>query len=287
MRRFPYWQVITVSFLLLLSLLLVLPAFAKTPMNKGQQSVRYDVYAGGIHALQADLNINAQGAERYDLSLNAKTYGLLAKMAPWQGTFESRGWQGKDYKPEVHQSTATWRGEKEIKKYSYNKDGGFKSYSVKKAGEKEVVRSVDSKLTQGTSDVLTATLNTMRAIAKTGECSGSTEVFDGKRRFHLMFKQKNNVQLKASRWNAYTGPAVECTVEVKPIAGKWHEKPRGWMSIQEQGREKGTMPTVWFAQMKEGEPAIPVKVRVKTSYGTLFMHVTKYQAAGKTLSIKK
>ena len=287
MRKISYWWVITVSFLLLLSLLLVLPAFAKTPLVAGQQSVRYDVYAGGIHALKANLNINAQGTDRYDLSLDAKTYGLLAKMAPWQGNFETRGWQGDIYKPEVHQSIATWRGKKEIKKYSYNKDGGFKSFSVKKEGKAETIRTVDSKLTDGTSDVLTATLNTMRAIAQTGECSGSTEVFDGKRRFHLIFKQKKDVQLEASRWNAYTGPAVECTAEVNPIAGKWHEKPRGWMSIQEQGREKGTMPTVWFAQMKAGEPAIPVKVRVKTSYGTLFMHVTKYEAAGKTLSIKK
>ena len=83
------------------------------------------------------------------------------------------------------------------------------------------------------------------------------------------------------------GPAVACTVEVKPIAGKWHEKPRGWMSIQEQGREKGTMPTVWFAQMAAGEPAVPVKIRVKTEYGALFMHLTSYQGAGHTLKIAR
>jgi len=58
------------------------------------------------------------------------------------------------------------------------------------------------------------------------------------------------------------------------------------MSIQEQGRERGTMPTVWFAKVQEGQVAVPVKVRVKTDYGTLFMHLTDYQSAGKKMTLK-
>lgn len=57
------------------------------------------------------------------------------------------------------------------------------------------------------------------------------------------------------------------------------------MSIQEQGRERSTMPTIWFAKMAEGEPAVPVKIRVKTEYGALIMHLTHYKGAGKTLDL--
>ena len=116
---------------------------------------------------------------------------------------------------------------------------------------------------------------------------GSTEIFDGKRRFKLTFAHQGTVQLAKSKYNLYNGPAVECSVEVEPIAGKWYDKPRGWISIQEQGRERGKIPTVWFAQMDEGQTAVPVKVRVKTAYGTLFMHVTEYNGPNKRLSIKK
>lgn len=263
-------------------------AHAAKPMETHPQTIQYDVYAGGIHALKSDLNIKLDRKnERYDLSLTAKTYGLLGKMAPWKGTFETVGWKkGNGYNPEQHKATTTWRGEDEIKAYSYNKDGSFKSYAVTDDKNKGQPRKVDSKLTQGTSDVLTATLSVMQNIAATGKCTGSTDVFDGKRRFKLIFKEKGKVNLTSSRWNVYEGEAVECTAEVKPVAGKWHEKPRGWMSIQEQGRERGTMPTVWFAKIKEGEPAVPVKVRVKTSYGTLFMHMTKYQSGNKVLKHK-
>ncbi len=61
-----------------------------------------------------------------------------------------------------------------------------------------------------------------------------------------------------------------------PLAGKWHAKPRGWLSIQEQGRKLGALPTVWLANMEHGAPAVPVRLRVVTDYGTLYMHVIHY-----------
>lgn len=275
------WAITASVFLLFISA----PSFAQD-IPKNKQVIQYDVYAGGIHALQANLNLDLSKKDRYTTELSAKTFGLLGALAPWQGTFESHGWKGKTNKPELHKSTATWRDELEIKEYSYRKDGSFKEYRVTDEHSDRELREVDDELTQGTSDVLTGSLNTMQIIGAGNNCEGETEIFDGKRRYKMIFRHKKDVELEASRWNVYAGPAIECTVEVQPVAGKWHEKPRGWMSIQEQGRERGTMPTVWFANMTEGQPAVPVKIRVKTSYGTLFMHMTDYQAAGKKLTLE-
>lgn len=279
------------SFSLCLFLLSPLQAQESKQESKPDQSVQYDVYAGGIHALQSNLEINFSEKGRYSTTLTAKTYGLLGRLAPWQGTFESHGWRGdvikgRPNKPELHKSTATWRGEDEIKEYSYKKDGSFNEYRITDDKYDGAPKEVDPELTQGTTDILTSTLNTMQLIAAGNDCEGTSEIFDGKRRFKMVFRQKDEVELKASKWNAYAGPAIQCTVEVQPVAGKWYEKPRGWMSIQEQGRARGTMPTVWFARINEDKPAIPVKVRVKTSYGTLFMHMTQYDDGGITLATK-
>lgn len=271
--------------LVLMGLMMATPAMAE--VKKGHQIMQYDVYAGGIHALQSKLDIDLSNAKKYEISLAAQTFGLLGRLAPWEGVFKSKGWRAaQNNKPELHQSVAIWRGDEEIKDYRYGRDGTFKSYSLKDDKNDGSPKKVDNELTQGTSDVLSATLNVLQAVAQKGECTGSTEIFDGKRRFKLNFKQKREVQLEASRYNVYEGPAVECTAMVEPVAGKWREKPRGWMSIQEQGREKGTMPTVWFAKMDDSETAVPIKVRVKTDYGTLFMHLTKYQSSGQTLALK-
>ncbi len=253
-----------------------------------KQSMHYDVYAGGFHVVSADLNVDLSRKARYGLDLGAYTHGMLARLAPWQGTFATTGWYGtKSFpQPEQHKSVATWRKEIETTVFRYNKNGSFKDYSITNDKEKGI-RETDPALSQNTTDVLSATLIVMNKVAEGGKCEGSSEIFDGSRRYALVYANSKEVTLKGSDLNVYTGPATECTVEVKPIAGKWREKPRGWMSIQEQGRAKGTMPTVWFASMALGEPAVPVKIRVKTDYGTLFMHLTGYKGAGKTLSLSR
>ena len=76
-------------------------------------------------------------------------------------------------------------------------------------------------------------------------------------------------------------------MEIKPVAGGWSEKPRGWLSIQEQGRDRGMMPTVWLANVSDDGPAVPVKIRVKTAYGTLFMHLAQYETGGNMVVAEK
>lgn len=252
------------------------------------QVMNYDIYAGGFHVVSADLTVDLQKKDRYLLRLGAYTHGLLAKLAPWHGTFETTGWYDAKKampQPEKHESDTTWRDEKEVVQFLYNKNGSFKEYRVYNK-EKNGVQPPLTDLSDDSTDVLSATLEVMNNLAKGGKCENSEKIFDGARSYNLIYHDKKQEMLPVSDLNVYSGPATSCTVEVKPIAGRWHEKPRGWMSIQEQGRERGTMPTVWFAQIAPNEPAVPVKIMVKTQYGALLMHLTHYKGAGKTLDIK-
>ncbi len=248
------------------------------------QKMKYDVYAGGIHAVKADMELDYRKNGRYLMRFGAETRGLLGSLAPWHGTFETFGWMlgGTKKMPELHESVAMWRDEREVKSYHYKKNGAFEKMVTLYKHKKPKTRIPDAELTKGTIDALTATLIVMEQVSDGGKCEGSREVFDGKRRYKLVFNHLGFVTLKDSRYNAYSGPAAECTVEVQPVAGAWHKKPRGWLSIQEQGRKRGMMPTVWLAQVTENAVVVPVRVRVKTAYGTLFMHMTRYES-GKTI----
>lgn len=264
------------------SVLMVLsggPALAQGAGGGQSQLMTYEVYAGGINAVRAELNVTDNGKDRYGLALVARTKGFLARMVPWEGTFETRGWMMADglKRPELHKSTAVWRAEEDFKEYYYDKEGGFKKLVVMEPGMAgPAAEEIAPELVQGTTDALTATLHVMQKVAQTGECAGREEVFDGKRRFALHFKHAAEEMLEASRYNVFQGKAARCEVEVEPVAGEWHKKPRGWMSIQEQGRSKGALPTVWMAKIDENGPAVPVKIRVKTDYGVLFMHLVNY-----------
>ena len=255
------------------------------------QEVNYDVYASGIHAVRADMVMDFRKEGHYSMKFSAETRGFLSMLAPWSGTFETHGWALPGMKrvrlPEEHISTAQWRDEEEIKTYSYDKEKGFLDLTTLYAGKKPRTENPNEELTKNTTDVISAILMIMEHVSDGGDCKGHDEVFDGKRRFKLIFHHKGYVMLEKTRYNAYEGPAVECVVEVKPVTGAWYKKPRGWLSIQEQGRSLGTMPTVWMAQVIKNAVVVPVRVRVKTTYGTLFMHMTKYKSGDTLLSIKE
>jgi hypothetical protein len=263
------------------SLLTALPVQAA---DYDLQKIKYDVYAGGIHAVKADMTLDYRQNGRYAMVFGAETRGLLGSLAPWAGTFESKGWvlDGRKLTPQIHESVAMWRDEKEVKTYRYDQEKGFVDITTTYVGKKPKTRIPEAELTKDTTDALTATMMVMEHVSDGGKCEGESEVYDGKRRYKLIYKHLGFVKLEKTRYNAYSGPAAECTVEVKPVAGRWHKKPRGWLSIQEQGRDRGTMPTVWMAQVVPNAVVVPVRVRVKTAYGTLFMHMTHYES-GKTV----
>lgn len=265
------------------SVLCVFPAFTPDALGAGTQAAKkyvysYDVYAGGFHVVEAQLSID-ETAEEYKIELAAHTRGFLGRLAPWQGIFATEGWKlsESEYRPRTHTTTTTWRDEDEIKTYSYAKDGRFLNFEIDEHDKPLQKKVPDKELTDKTTDVLSATLTAMQGVAAERRCAGRAEIFDGKRRFAQVFTHEDTEELTASRYNIYEGPSVVCTVEVEPLAGKWHEKPRGWMSIQEQGRERGTMPTIWVGQVAPEATPVPVKIRVKTAYGTLFMHLTDMQ----------
>lgn len=258
-------------------------------LNASQQHMVYEVYAGGIHAVQATLDINIADNGLYDITLGAKTRGLLGKMAPWRGVFKSTGFREEDgsFQPLEHSSVATWRDEEESKVYAYNKDGSFKGLTITDFNKKPRTETPDQALTDQTVDVLTATLDMLVSAQHSGACQGARDIFDGKRRFTQVFNPDDARDMSASKYNIFSGTALECSVEVQPVAGAWHKKPRGWMSIQEQGRAKGTMPTVWIGQPEAGALPVPVKILVKTNYGSLFMHLAEYHGSGDIMVAEK
>lgn len=234
----------------------------------------YQIYAGGIHVVQTDMTLNV-GPKNYTTDLSAFTRGFLGTLVPWRGSFASRGVRtGEGLSVREHRSVSTWRGSDDVAVYSYDAKGGFKSLKLTDEGKDKTLDKIDPALTAGTTDILTATLNMMHSAAKSGKCAGESDIFDSRRRFTLKFVSQGVETLKSTRYGVYAGPAMKCTVEVVPKGGAWHKKPRGWLSIQEQGRKKGALPTMWLASLSLDTPPVPVRIMLKTNYGTLFAHLT-------------
>ena len=149
-----------------LAVILSAPAHAET-----KQQMHYDVYAGGFHAVEASLDVDLEKKTNYMLRLGANTRGFLAKLAPWKGVFQTKGWYDakKDFpQPQLHFSDTTWKEDKELTEFEYNKDGSFKEYRVSENGKRKD-EPQEPELSHDTTDVLTATLKVMNHIAAGGK----------------------------------------------------------------------------------------------------------------------
>ena len=233
------------------------------------------MYAGGLNVVAVEGSFNTK-PKSYVLGLKANTQGLLGKLAPWKGILETTGRTTKadPFVPNEHFFSSWWRGDEERTTFVYGKSGEFKSLSIIEDGkDKATEDNLDPKLSTGTKDMLSALGVMLDHYRKTGSCEKSIPSFDGKRRFDIAFRDQGDAEVKKNRYSTFSGTARKCTVEIIPRGGKWREKPRGWMSIQEQNKKGGKLPTLWLAEPQAGIPAIPVRMQLHTGYGAIFMHL--------------
>ena len=68
---------------------------------------------------------------------------------------------------------------KEVKTYSYKKDGTFIGLKIIEEGVDKSPKKLEDELVQDTTDVLTATLTAMKDISFGESCESTHEIFDG------------------------------------------------------------------------------------------------------------
>lgn len=263
---------------ILILLALLLFTFLTSPVRAESYQATYDVYAGGIHALQARLN-SAQTANAYDVSVSSETYGLLNKIVPWHAVLATKGTISKGQRlPSVSTSDTTTRSKHEVNTYRYTK-GQFKDFTQVVDGVDETRKDLDPSVSAGTIDVMTSVFTLMDRVAAGKGCATESMIFDSERSYRLIFKDGAKETIKAGKYGSYSGEAISCTFEVKPEGGKWHKKPRGWMKIQNQAKKSGQMPTISFANVGSAAKPIfvPVRTIIKTDLGTFIAHLTSFK----------
>ena len=240
------------------------PAVASTPKPL---KVTYGLYAGGFNVVDIQGTYTITN-NTYDLNMDLKTAGMLGKLAPWEGVLNS---QGKNASPLEHSFKSVWRGKPEITTFRFNKDGSLKSHVRVEDDGKIVDEMPPAEVLAGNpTDTMTALY---MAMSNANGCATTERVMDGKRSFDMAFRSKGQEDLKASKYSVFDGSAEICEVEIIPVAGKWREKPRGWMSIQEQAKGNGQLPRLWFGRVHDDMPPIPVRFFIKTNYGAMVMHL--------------
>jgi len=235
----------------------------------------YDIYAGGIKILAAELNMS-NGKDSYAMNLNAHTQGFIGALFPWSAEYNTSG-VNKDGKlqPTSYEKSDTWRGGTKVTKMKYDEKGQVVKSTVEE-GQNVTEASVDKLLSGNAVDVLTGVLNMMQIVKNSNECNGKVEVFDGKRKFNINLKNEGKEKIEPSRYSIFSGEAIKCDLTVEPIAGfKEKDKNRGWMAVQNHSEEHNRLPTIWLASTEKSAQLIPVRLQLNSTYGAVIAHLAK------------
>lgn len=240
--------------------------------------LKYDVYAGGFKALNAELTMDLD-PKAYDMALKAQTQGMIGNLFPWEATYATSG-HAENGTPltSMHTSRSSWKKNEKVTEMQYGPKGTLLKTTTREDNKTKVKKDFEPDMTRDAVDMLTGALQMMQNTGMTDQCAGSFPVFDGKRRFDIELKDDGKDTLAKSKYSAFRGEAIRCTVKVKPVAGfKKKDQNRGWLAVQNHTEERNKPPTIWFAKLEENGPMVPVRMEIASSYGSVVAHLTGAQ----------
>jgi hypothetical protein len=233
----------------------------------------YKIYIGGLEALSATATI-ASGNDRYDVEIQATTAGAIGKIMPWTVKVASRGNVTNDVlQPVEHTQNNSFQGKDRSVTLTYDGHGGFLSRTVKPDANEDQRDDVPADLTRDTLDIVSGVLQGLRTVERTGSCKSKVPVFDGRRRFDLVFSDDGHETLEASSVATFSGDTLKCGVKVEPVAGFWRKNQKKFFSRRVNGEDQVVPIEVYVARVGAAKSAVPVRIESTSPFGPLVLNL--------------
>jgi hypothetical protein len=108
------------------------------------------------------------------------------------------------------------------------------------------------------------------ASGDSSPCNGKVPVFDGRRRFNLIFEEDGPGVVEWSHYSVFSGPALRCKVQMERLAG-----------FQPNPRFNAKTPRVsilYVARFGESSMWLPVRLESDSSFGLVIGHLVEVDA---------
>jgi hypothetical protein len=219
--------------------------------------LEYRVDYGNLRLIEARVTLDFK-PDRYEIVGSGIALGPLAWMSDWKGSARTVGRiDGGRLLPELHENSGNWRGEGRHAMLKYLGLDNIKVLADPPPDPAKVT-AVPPEAIPGTVDPLSATLNMLANVARTGSCAGTARIFDGRRRYDLEVTDRGTTTLPADRPWDFRGPARECAMKSKPIGGFWRDED----PPSDEDR------VIWLAPLDQGL-WIPVRLEFPATIGTV------------------
>ena len=157
--------------------------------------------------------------KNYLAKSEVKTNGLFDTVYPFIANYYTSGSINKDniFKTEIYRYQSQTRTNKRSKEMVYNEQGlPIYRISTKNNKSKKVDIQQDKK-NEGTTDLQTVFAEMSKQYTELRFCDSRMEVFDGKRRFDVVFKDEGEETIISNEYSPYGGLAHKCSLYIDKL----------------------------------------------------------------------
>ncbi len=180
----------------------------------------FTVFVGPFNASQTSFTY-ALTPNSYAVSSKIKTFGLFDTLYPFEAAYATTGHikNGK-LETSTYKYQSQSRFSKRKKELIYN-DEGIPVYriSAKNNKEKKVEIAPDPQNNE-TTDLQTVFAELAYQYNQLKFCDSRMEVFDGKRRFDIIFKDEGREELQPNQYSPYSGTAGKCSMYIDKLGSE-------------------------------------------------------------------
>lgn len=229
----------------------------------------FTIYVGGMLFVEGHFKAEVAG-DAYRLSTYMETTGLAHRLYPAVYKLMSRGRiAGESIEPDKFISDTVARKDKRVLTLTYD-DQRMPDLSATPPYSEDELKDVTPDQQRATQDPVSAFL--LPVSASDTPCERTIPIFDGKRRFNLIFAHQGTKKIAPYDTSAPDGrgPALDtiaCTMRYEAISPP--AKKRRFTNVLRRNDDM----KIWFAAFDEGRVYLPVRFEVPTPLGAAVMEL--------------
>ncbi len=227
----------------------------------------YEAYKGGFRVMDIGIGLDLSEAQRYRVDLDGKLVGAPALLFSYQIGLDAEGRMSAEGPIPEHFRLESKSGKKkEVEWLELTFDErGLATVSGNPDPSEEPRPPVTEGWRLGAIDLLSGLVEVVQKTLVSQDCNVKASVFDGRRRFDVVFADQGLRELPKSSINLFSGQARLCQITVKPLTGYRYD-----------GRDKKALPEeieAYLASPAPGLPEMPVRLIVHTGWGSVLVHL--------------
>ncbi len=228
----------------------------------------FNVFLGPFNASRTEFEYSL-GDKDYQVNANVKTFGLFDSLYPFHAQYATTGKiKNNQMETTSYKYESKSRFTKRSKELVYDNNGN-PVYRLSSKNGKEKKVDIDQKLNSGdTTDLQTVFAKLAKQFNEVRFCNSRFEVFDGKRRFDVIFADEGEEELKSNELQPWSVKAKKCSMYIDKLGSNGDDLL--WQLTSDKPIY------FWIAEEPSGKRPFIVKVYVEnTPLGELNLYTTK------------